>query len=359
MNAEQFLRFCIDQKASDIHLQAEAPPMLRIGAHLRGVERQIVSGEDMKTLLTAIAPPAIRDDLEASMVQGAVFTHAIAGLGRFRCNLYSHLGGPGLCLRVIPLNLPTIEELNLPPVLREIATRRAGLVLIAGEASSGRTTTLNLLVDLVNASTICKIITIEDPVEFVHTSKKAMVSHRSVGGDTPTFEQGLARALRQDPDVIVLGAVPDAATVRLMLRAAEGGRMVIAVVEGPTAVQTIDRVLDLLPVSEQRTSLGRFAGALDAVIGLRLATTKDGQRRPVVEVLRGGPATARSLGDGRVQDLALYMTGRQNGMQTFDQHLAQLHQAGLISGTEAMRLATNPENVMSELRSQRAAVSSE
>ncbi len=313
--------------------------------------------DELKGFLASIAPAAVAGNLELSMLRGAVFVHTIPGLARFRCDLYSHLGNPSLCLRVIPLAARSLEELNLPPAIRDIALGRRGLVLITGEAGSGRTTTMNVMVDIINDASICKIITIEDPVEFVHAGKKSLVSHRSVGSDTPSFEQGLTQALGQDADVIVLGKLPDVPTVRLMLRAAEGGRQVIAVVDSPTTIQAIERIMDMLPAAEHKAAMLRIATNLDAIIALRLATTKDGRRRPAVEILRGGPITSRSLLEGRLNDIATFMTGRQNGMQTFDQHLAQLHQAGVISGTEAMRLATSPEAVMMELRSSRASAS--
>jgi twitching motility protein PilT len=354
MNFEQLLKFAVDQKASDIHIQAGSPPMLRIGASLRGVEGQMVDAEKLRAFLKTITPPAISTDLDTSLARGAEFTHTVAGLSGFRGQVYSHLGQPGVSLRVVPLALPSLDELNLPASLREIAGGRGGIVLVAGEAGSGRSTTMTALIDLINTNNVCKIITIEAPIEHVHASKKSLVSHRAVGTDTPSFEQGLEQALRQDPDVLVLGRVPDGNTLRLMLSAAEGGRRVIAVVDGPTAVQTIQRVIDLLPPDQRKAGLNRLAACLDAVIAQRLATTKDGRRRPAVEVLRGGPVTLRALTEGRAQDLPNFMAGRQNGMQTFDQHLTQLYQAGAISGTEAMHLATSPEAVMTELRTLRA-----
>jgi twitching motility protein PilT len=355
MNFEQLLKFAVDQKASDIHLQSGSPPMLRIGAGLRKLEGQMVHADPLRAFLHGITPPAVSADLDASLARGAEFTHTVAGLSNFRGQVYSHLGQPGVCLRIVPLELPTLEELNLPASLREIAGGRGGIVLIAGESGSGRSTTMTALIDLINASTVCKIITIEAPIEYVHASKKALVSHRAVGTDTPSFERGLDQAIRQDPDVLVLGRIPDAETLRAALSAAEGGRRVIAVVDGPTAVQTIARVIDLLPTDQRKSALQRLAATLDAVIAQRLATTKDGRRRPAVEILRGGPVTLRALTEGRSQDLPNFMAGRQNGMQTFDQHLTQLYQAGAISGTEAMHLATSPEAVMTELRTLRAA----
>jgi twitching motility protein PilT len=347
VNFDQFLRFCVEQKASDVHLQAGAMPMLRIGRHLRGVEGQAVGGQELSAFVAAIEP---RREAGSQRPAGGLFIHEVPGLARFRCQPGTHLGEPCLTLRVIPAAVPAFEETNLPAAVRDVAQARRGLVFVGGEAGSGRTTTLATLVDQINASSVCKVVTVDSPVEFRHPNKKALVTQHEVGTDVPTVAEGLARAMQEDPDVVAVGELSDPAAIRLALALAEGGRQVLAVCTGPTAVGTIDRIVGKLPPEEQRGAMRQVALALEAVIVLRLATTRDGGRRPAVEVLRGGPYTMRALLENRPQDLATQLTGRQGGMQSFDQHLVELYQAGVLSGTEAMRLSTSPEAVAGGLR---------
>lgn len=353
MNFDQLLKFCVDQKASDIHLQAGSLPMLRLGRHLRGIEGQTLPDDELRTFLTHISQATVGNDLDAAMNRGAVFLHEVPGLARFRCQLSSHLGAPSATLRVIASQPPSLESLNLPPIVKELTLPRRGVVLVSGEAGSGRTTTLATLVDAINSNTVCKIVTIENPVEYRHPNKKAIVTQHTAGRDVPSMAEGLRQVFREDADVVALGELQDSESVRLALRLAESGRQVLAVCEGGTAIQTLERLQHLVPTAEQRDTTRQLAATLEAIIGLRMATTKDGGRRPVVEILRGGPYIARSITEGRMADLATLITGRQAGMQTFDQHLAELYQAGQLSGTEALRLATNSEAVATVLRGAR------
>jgi twitching motility protein PilT len=350
MNYEQLLRFTVEQNASDVHLQAGALPMLRIQGTLRGVDGPPIAAEELRTFLDSIAPADIAQDLNKAAIEGAVFVHAIPEVARFRCQLFSHMQSPGVSVRVIPPAPPPLETLHLPAVLRDIALARHGLVMITGEAGSGRTTAMASMVDQINQALTCQIITIENPVEFVYPARKALVSHRAVGVDTPSFAGGLTQALRKDPDVLVLGAVPDAATARLVLQAAEARLKVFAVIDCSGAILAIERILGMVPPDERGTAKQQLAAALEAVIGLRLAVTREGKRRAAVEILRSGPMVSGSITEGRLADLFHFVEGRQGGMQSFDQHLLALHQAGLISGTEAMRRSTNPEAVASQLR---------
>lgn len=355
MNYEQLLRFAVQQNASDVHLQADAVPMLRIEGTVRGVEGPLIEAEELKAFLESIAPTDIAANLKLATIRGAVFMHSVGELARFRCQLFSHLSSAGASLRIVPLVPSNLESLQLPGVFRDAALSRQGLVLIAGEAGSGRTTTLAAMVDQINQALTCRIITIEEPVEFVYPVRKALISHRAVGADTPSFDQGLAQALRNDPDVIVLGAVPDAATARLLLQAADARHKVLAVIDCATTIQAIERLLGMIPADERGAAKRQIATSLEAVFALRLASTRDGKRRAAVEVLRCGPMMARSILEGRMGDLSNFLEGRQGGMQSFDQHLVDLYQAGLISGTEAMRRSTAPESVASQLRAVRSA----
>lgn len=345
MNFEQLLRFGLEQRASDVHLQPGAPPALRIAGQLRTVEGQTVPAEELRAFIATISPPEER--------RGPVFTRSIDGVGRFRGTVSSQLGMPGLVLRHIPATVPPLGDLNLPPVVQDVALARRGLTIVTGPGGSGRTTTLAAMVDRINGSAIDKIITIEEPVEYLIPGQKSVISHREVGRDAATFEEALAIALREDADVLVLGELRDAATLRLALRAAESGQQVLAAFPANGTATTIERLLMMLPPEERKLAAVQITSTLEAVIAQRMATTKDGGRRPVVEVLRNSPLTARSIVEGRFHDLANFLASRQAGMQQFDQHLLDLYQSGTISGTEAMRLATNPEGVAADLRNLR------
>ncbi len=350
MNFDQLIKFAVEQSASDIHLQTGASPLLRINGQIRTVESQPITGDELRQFVLSIKPGLTAEKLDEAMVAGLDFSYAIPGMSRFRCNIYSHLGTPAMVMRVVKLKVRTLEELQLPPVLRDITLSLRGMTLLTGTTGSGKSTTLAAMIDLINNSFRCKIITIEDPVEYVHTNSKAMISQLEVGQDTPTFEHGLRQALRQDPDVILVGELRDSETMRMALRAADTGHQVFATVHSSNAAQTIERILAMVPPEERKIATSQLAGSLEAVISQRLAVTRDGNRRPAMEILRGGPVTSKYIMDNRLADLADYIGNREGGMQRFDQHLLDLYHQKVISGTEAMRLATNTEAVALGMR---------
>jgi twitching motility protein PilT len=350
MNFDQLLRFGVDQGATAIHLQAGAPPQLRIGGLIRGVNGPALGGDELETFLTSIAPQGSH----AETPLGSTFSAATT-VGRFRCTTYTHIGGPGVVLNVIPAAIRSVEDLHLPRVVRDVALSGRGLVLVVGPSGSGKTSTLAAMVDLINGASAQKIVTVEDPVEYLHANKKAHVTQMEVGRNCTSFEQGLELAMRQDADVIIVGDLRDAGSARLALGAAEAGRRVLTAMSGLAPISALTRLLALVPPSERDAATMQLAGALEAVIVQRFANTRDGKLQPVVEVLRGGLMTARAIQEHNFKDLGFFIEGRQSGMQSFDQHLLELHHAGTISGTEAMRLATNPETVGAGLRTIRQA----
>jgi twitching motility protein PilT len=350
MNFEQLIRFAVEQGASDLHFQTGAAPLLRINGLIRAVESPAVSGEELRQFILAIHPGLTAESLGAVLVEGLDFSYAIPGLCRFRCNIYSHMGTPAMVMRTIQLKVRTLEELQLPPVIRDITLSMRGLTLVTGTTGSGKTTTLAAMVDLINTTYRCKIITIEDPVEYTHANQKAMISQLELGQDTPSFEHGLRQALRQDPDVILVGEVRDSETMRMALRAADTGHQVFTTVHSSNASPTIERVLAMIPPEERGIATSQLAGSLVAVISQRLAVTRDNNRRAVMEILRGGPVTSKFIQENRLGELSDYINTRELGMQRFDQHLIDLYNQKVISGTEAMRLATNPEAVALGLR---------
>lgn len=350
MNFEQLIKFAVEQGASDLHFQTGASPLLRINGLIRAVESPPVSDPELRQFILSIHPGLTAESLGEMLVQGLDFSYAIPGLSRFRCNIYSHMGTPAMVMRTIQLRVRTLEELQLPPVIRDIALSMRGLTLVTGTTGSGKTTTLAAMVDLINNSYRCKIITIEDPIEYAHANQKAMISQLELGRDTPSFEHGLRQALRQDPDVILVGEIRDSETMRMALRAADTGHQVFSTVHSSNAAQTIERVLAMIPPEERGIATSQLAGSLVAVISQRLAATRDNNRRAVMEILRGGPVTSKYILENRLGELSDFIGGRELGMQRFDQHLIDLYNQKVISGTEAIRLATNPEAVALGLR---------
>lgn len=350
MNFEPLLKFGVDQGASAVHLQAGSPPQLRIGGLIRNVEGAPVGAADLEALLRSIAPSPPDGDLGGWLARGACFSAPVGSVGRFRCTAYGQVAGPGVVLKVIPGAVRSVEELNLPPVVRQVALAPQGLVLVVGPAGSGKSTTLAAMVDAVNGAAYRKVVTIEAPVESLHANKKSLVTQMEVGAHTPSFEHGIGLALQQDADVIVVGDLCDPAAARAALGAAESGRKVLAAVAGLYAIQAVTRLIALIPPADRETAVSQLASSLEGVIAQRLAKTRDGKLRPAVEVLRGGANTVKAIQENRLKDLGYFIEGRQGGMQTLDQHLIELYRSGAVSGTEAMRLASNPEAVGAGLR---------
>jgi twitching motility protein PilT len=350
MNFDQLIRFAVEQNASDIHLQTGASPLLRISGQIRTVESPPIVENELRQFVLSIKRGLTAEKLDEAMVEGLDFAYALPGMSRFRCNVYSHLGTPAMVMRIVKLKVRTLEELQLPAVLRDITLSLRGMTLLTGTTGSGKSTTLAAMVDLINNSFRCKIITIEDPIEYVHTNVKAMISQLEVGQDTPSFEHGLRQALRQDPDVILVGELRDSETMRMALRAADTGHQVFATVHSSNASQTIERVLAMVPPEERKIATSQLAGSLEAVISQRLAVTREGKLFAAMEILRGGPVTSKYIMENRLSDLADYIGSREGGMQRFDQHLLDLYHKKVISGTEAMRLATNTEAVALGMR---------
>jgi twitching motility protein PilT len=354
MNFEQLLKFGVDQGASGIHLQAESPPQLRIGGMIRGIEGAAVTADELRAFITSIAPKRADADVDRLLADGAVFSTTLPA-GRFRCTTFSQISGPGLVVRVIPPKIRSIDELFLPKGVRELALASRGLILVCGPAGSGKTTTLAAMVDTINGAANQKVVTIEAPVEYLHANKKAMITQMEVGQNATSFEHGLGLALKQDPDVLVVGELSEPAVARIVLDAALSGRKILAAMTALSAVQAITQFISLVSTDDKDTALPLITAALEGVIVQQFAKTRDGKLRAAVEILRCGANTTRSIMEGRIKDVNFLIESRQGGMQALDQHLLELHQAGLISGTETMRLANNPEAVAVGLRAARQA----
>ena len=287
MSIDKLLRFAVEHGASDIHVQAGAPPMLRIGGQARFLESTPLTGQQTAEYASAILPKRFTGRLEEAMVGGIDFSHFIEGLSRFRVSVYSQSGTAAMVIRVIKVAIPSLDSLSLPAVVKDIAVSQRGLTLVTGTTGSGKSTTLAAMIDLINSTVRSKILTIEDPIEYYHPNKKSLISQLELGADTPSFDQALRQALRQDPDVILVGELRDVDTLRIALRAADTGHQVFSTIHSATAPQTIERIVAMFPPGEHALLLAQLAHSVEAILSQRLLPTKDGKRRPAVEILRG------------------------------------------------------------------------
>jgi len=342
MDLTQLLEAMIEQGSGDLHLQAGAQPMLRINGDLTPAQPEPLGDDWIRETMNQMAPEDAQIQLDRD--RSADFSFEMPGRGRFRVNAFFERNTLSMALRLIPIEIPKFEDLNLPSAVQEIAQSPRGLILVTGTTGSGKSTTLASMIDYINTHRADRIITIEDPIEFVHTSKKSLIAQRELGPDTPTFLDALRVSLRQDPDVILVGELRDAETMRTALQAADTGHAVYSTIHTTNAAQTIQRMIALFPPEERDLLLIQLAGNLEAVISQRLARTISRKDRiPVVEIMRNTPVVRKIILDGEPKLLPKAIANQDQGMQLFDQHLAKLWKAEIISGTEALRLATNPE----------------
>lgn len=350
MNFDELIHFAVKSNASDIHLQAQSPPMLRIAGKIRSMDLPPLTPDEVFQFITSLVPGSEPQALNNTFEQGLDFSYAISGLCRFRCSAYRQMGSEGIVMRIIREKIPPVDSLNLPKVIRDIALSRRGLTLVTGTTGSGKSTTLAAMIDLINSSFQTKILTIEDPIEYIHSHKKALVTQIEVGIDTPSFSQALRQALRQDPDVILIGELRDVESLRIALHAADTGHQVFSTVHSANAPQTIERIIAMFPSNEHQILLTQLASSIEAIISQRLLTTTDGKCRPAVEILRGSAVTEKWILEGNIGELRKYIEVGEAGMQSFDQHILQLYQEGVISGTEALRWASNPDALSRNMR---------
>ncbi len=345
MHINDLLRIAVDQKASDLHLKVGAFPVLRVDGVLRPMTemRRIVQEDTMAmafSIMSARQKEKFKTDFEIDA------SYQVPNLGRFRCSVFQQRGTVGLVLRVIPTRILTIRELLLPPVLERICMEQRGLVLCTGTTGSGKTTTLAAMVDHVNTLRNEHIMTIEDPIEYLHRDKKSIVNQRELDVDTKGFSIALRSALRQDPDVILVGEMRDAETIGTALTAAETGHLVLSTLHTLDATETINRIISVFPPHQHRQIRLQLGAVIQAVISLRLMPRADGVGRvPAVEVLVRTDYIRECVENKEktkyIHD-AIKQGTSQYGMQTFDQSLYQLYKSGLITLEEAMKRASNP-----------------
>ncbi len=333
---DQLLHTTVERDGSDLHVKAESHPLIRVYGELLPLEEYpVLSPDEVRDLAYSIMSENQRkrfdDEWELDMA------YVIEGLARFRVNMFVQRGMVGIVFRVIPLKISTMEELMLPPVCRYFAERPRGLVLVTGPAGSGKSTTQAAMIDYINKNESCHIMTVEDPVEFLHEDKLALINQRELDTDTLSFGNALKFVLRQDPDVILVGEMRDLETIHLAITAAETGHLVFGTLHTPDAVQTIDRVIDVFPMYQQQQVRMQLAVNLIGVISQTLVKRKDGKGRVAAfETLVAIPSIRNLIREAKTfQISSMIQTGARQGMMTLDQYLAQLVKKGLVDRQEA------------------------
>jgi twitching motility protein PilT len=346
----RLLRLGIEKGASDIHFQVGNLPLYRFNGNLVELRYKVLSAQDTETMTALLMEGDPRSRAEFNEVDLA---YELPGEGRFRVNISRQRRFHNIVLRVIPLQIKSFDELNLPNSLRDVAQLSRGLVLVTGATGMGKSTTLAAMINEVNHSRKCKIVTIEDPIEFVFTHEKAIISQREIGTDTASFPDALRSALRQDPDVIMVGEMRDLETVDTSLKAAETGHLVFSTIHTADVASTISRLVSFFPVDEQPTVRARIADNVKAIVSLRLLVNKkEDARVPAVEVLRSTRTMQECIRDvQRTAEITDYIArGRGDRMQTFDQHLLDLLKANKISVETALAAASNPTDFQTKLQ---------
>jgi twitching motility protein PilT len=346
MHINDLLKIATERRASDLHLKVGGFPIIRVSGHLMALsELSRLSQEDTIAMAFSIMSgrqkQKFKDHFEIDLA------YSVPGLGRFRVNIFQQRGTVGLVLRVIPSKILTVEELMMPPVLKTIADERRGLILVTGTTGSGKSTSLAAMIDYINTTRTEHIMTIEDPIEFLHRDKKSLVNQREVEVDTKSFSSALRSALRQDPDVILVGEMRDYETIETALNAAETGHLVLSTLHTLDATETINRIISVFPPHQQKQIRLQLAAVLKAAISMRLLPRADGTGRvPAVEVMR----TTNYIRDcienkdkTKMIHEAIAQGTSQYGMQTFDQSIYQLYKRDLITMEEALRRASNPD----------------
>jgi twitching motility protein PilT len=342
---DDLVRLLVERGGSDLHLKAGSPPAMRVKGGMERSEHESLTPQDTEEILAEILPEKLSEDFAA---QGeADFSYAVEGVGRLRVNAFRQRGSISLVMRHIPFGVPRFEDLGLPEAIRKLSSEERGIILVTGTTGSGKSTTLASMIDLINRHQSKHIVTIEDPIEFLHRDAQSLVNQREVGADTESFARALRRVLRQDPDVILIGEIRDAESAQIALSAAETGHLVLSTLHTVDATETVNRIIDLFPPHERGQVRTMLAGTLKGIIGQRLLRTADGEGRVAAcEVL---------VATNRIRDFILdpeqtgqlheaIAEGEYYGMQTYDQALLKLVQEERIDYAEALGVASQPQN---------------
>ncbi len=349
IHIDRLLETCVKQNASDLHLHVGRPPILRVHGRLRALKTQVLEPADTVSLMKSVAPERCQQELQEE--GGTDFGFAFGDKGRFRVSIFRQRGNISLALRLIPSRLMGLEEIGLPRIIKDLLRRPRGLFLVTGPTGSGKTTTLATMINFINERMDYHIVTIEDPIEYYHVHKKAIVSQREVGVDVPSFAEALRRVLRMDPDVILVGELRDLETMEAAVRAAETGHLVFGTVHTTGAQGTINRIIDAFPVNQQEQMRVQLSTSLIAVLSqLLLANQKEGGRKAVFEFLVVTPAIANLIRENKTFRIdSNIQTGKRYGMQLLDDHLWELYNEGVVSLEDMMSVARQQGSMQERL----------
>jgi len=344
MDITQLLAFAVKNKASDLHLSAGLPPMIRVHGDVRRINIDALDHKQVHDMVYDIMNDMQRKQYEETLE--CDFSFEIQGLARFRVNAFNQQRGAGGVFRTIPSKILTLEQINAPRIFAELSLRPRGLILVTGPTGSGKSTTLAAMVNHLNETEYGHVLTVEDPIEFVHESKKCLVNQREVGPHTLSFNNALRAALREDPDAILVGELRDLETIRLAITAAETGHLVFGTLHTSSAAKTIDRIVDVFPAAEKDMVRAMISESLVAIISQTLCKMKDGNGRVAAhEILLGTPAVRNLIRENKIAQMySTIQTSQGIGMQTLDQNLTDLVRRSIITPAEARSKAKIPEN---------------
>ena len=342
MDILELLLFGKKENASDVHISSGEPPMIRIHGEMRKLDAPPLPREEVHNMLYGILNDQQRKTFEE--FHELDFAIALTEAGRFRINAFLQSRGESIVFRTIPTVIPSLEQLNMPKILGDLTKKEKGLVLVTGPTGSGKSTTLAAMIDLINREEKCHILTVEDPIEFVHQSKTSLVNQRELGSHTHSFANALRSALREDPDVILVGEMRDLETISLALTAAETGHLVFGTLHTSSAPKTVDRIVDVFPSEQQEQVRTMFSESLQAVVTQMLLKRKDGKGRvAALEVMIGTSAVKNLIRENKIAQIpSSLQTGRQYGMQTMDQALIDLYQKDVVTREAIEKLVTSP-----------------
>ena len=340
MDIAQLLTFGVKQGASDLHLSAGVEPMIRVDGDMRRINLPVMEHKEVHDMLYDIMNDRQRKDYDEYLETD--FSFEIPGVARFRVNAFNHNRGAGGVFRTIPSKILSLEQLNAPKIFEEISNTPRGIVLVTGPTGSGKSTTLAAMVNYINENHYGHVLTVEDPIEFVHQSKRCLINQREVHRDTLGFNEALRSALREDPDVVLVGEMRDLETIRLALSAAETGHLVFGTLHTSSAAKTIDRVVDVFPAAEKEMVRAMLAESLRAVISQTLMKKQGGGRVAAHEIMLGTPAIRNLIRENKIAQMySAIQTGQRDGMQTLDQNLKELLRRGVIAKDVARSKAAN------------------
>ena len=351
---ERILRLMVERKASDVYLSAHSPALIKINGHALPINSQLLPPDAPRNLLAEVLPPARIEELEE--IGELNMALPVAGLGNFRISGFRQRGSYAAVIRYIPTEIPPLASLNLPPILAELIMEKRGLLLMVGSTGAGKSTTLASMLDHRNATAMGHILTIEDPIEFMFTNRKSVINQREVGSDTQSLQVALRNALRQAPDVILIGEIRDRETMSAAIAYAQSGHLCLATMHANNSYQALNRILSFYPVEVRNTMLGDLAAALKAIVSQRLLRTQDGSRTPAAEVMLNTKLVAELIEKGDFSGVKDAMEkSMAEGSQTFEEDIARLIMKKIVTRKEGLLYADSPTNLMWRLENDFAA----